>query len=506
MKFYGSTDLDTSQPLNAFYKRLMDQVPDVIFNLLWRKDNTYTLLFCSESVNTVYELSSEELLADFVGAINSRILQAYQRSFYVALHRARKHNVPWDYEYQVELPLKGYRWIKVHANPEFQDDGDVLFYGRMSDVTQQKEQEIRLMGSEARIRYALEAASEGIWDYNLQYNEVYFSAQAMKMVGMEPKEVVWTQEQWRSLIHKEDLKGHMKAITDYIAGKTLRFEHIYRVQHTTDGYRWVMSRGQIVEFTKDKKPYRAVGTLKDVTELKEKEINLARTITIIGEQNNRLSNFAHIVSHNLRSHAGNLKMLLDLLKTADENEKAQMMEHLEGISDGLTITISHLKELVEIQTEVKNVKEQINLRRCLKNILTILHNEISKHSVTIEINIPLDVTVNYNPAYLESVLLNFTTNAIKYSSSDRKPVISYDYAIENGKKVLYISDNGLGIDLKKHKNALFGMYKTFHKHQNSRGIGLFITKNQIEAMGGKIEVTSEVDKGTVFKLYFNEEG
>ena len=182
-----------------------------------------------------------------------------------------------------------------------------------------------------------------------------------------------------------------------------------------------------------------------------------------------------------------------------------MMQHLEGISDGLSITISHLKELVEIQTEIKNVKETLNLRHYLKNILSILHNEITKHSVTIEINIPLDVTVEYNPAYLESILLNFTTNAIKYSSIDKKPIISYDFGIENGFKVLSVSDNGLGIDLKKHKNSLFGMYKTFHKNQNSRGIGLFITKNQVEAMGGKIEVFSEVNKGTTFKIYFDEE-
>jgi len=49
------------------------------------------------------------------------------------------------------------------------------------------------------------------------------------------------------------------------------------------------------------------------------------------------------------------------------------------------------------------------------------------------------------------------------------------------------------------------MYKTFHKNHDSRGIGLFITKNQIEAMGGTIEVKSEVGKGTTFKIYFNEE-
>ena len=84
-------------------------------------------------------------------------------------------------------------------------------------------------------------------------------------------------------------------------------------------------------------------------------------------------------------------------------------------------------------------------------------------------------------------------------------MLSYDFEIVNGKKILSISDNGLGIDLKKHKNSLFGMYKTFHKNQNARGIGLFITKNQVEAMGGKIEVSSELNKGTTFKVYFDEE-
>src|SRR5690606_469650 len=107
--------------------------------------------------------------------------------------------------------------------------------------------------------------------------------------------------------------------------------------------------------------------------------------------------------------------LIDLFKTAEEEEKAEMLKHLEAISNGLSVTISHLKELVEIQFEIKTTKEKLNLRSYLKNILNILHNEITKHGVTIEVNIPLDVTVDYNPAYLESILLNFTTNAIKYS-------------------------------------------------------------------------------------------
>jgi sensor histidine kinase regulating citrate/malate metabolism len=77
--------------------------------------------------------------------------------------------------------------------------------------------------------------------------------------------------------------------------------------------------------------------------------------------------------------------------------------------------------------------------------------------------------------------------------------------IEGDFVVLDIKDNGLGIDLKKHKAKLFGMYKTFHNNKEARGIGLFITKNQVEAMGGKIEVESTVNKGTTFKIYMKHE-
>jgi hypothetical protein len=68
--------------------------------------------------------------------------------------------------------------------------------------------------------------------------------------------------------------------------------------------------------------------------------------------------------------------------------------------------------------------------------------------------------------------------------------------------ILNVSDNGIGIDMKKNGDKLFGMYKTFNNNPDARGIGLFITKNQIDAMGGKVEVESELGKGTSFKIYF----
>ena len=100
--------------------------------------------------------------------------------------------------------------------------------------------------------------------------------------------------------------------------------------------------------------------------------------------------------------------------------------------------------------------------------------------------------------------MNIFTNAIKYKAPKRYPKITINCEHVKGFTILSVTDNGLGIDLEKHGHKLFGMYKTFHGNRDARGIGLFITKNQIEAMKGKIEAESELDKGTTFKIYFNE--
>lgn len=505
MKFFDNPDICDGDSLNAFYKKLLDQVPDLIFKMVWKRDNLYSVVFASENVNEIYEITVDQFKHKTETFFRQRIFYEDQQPFIKTLEESRNNLTKWDHKFRAHLPKKGLRWMRVTAKPEQEEDGSVSFYARISDITDQVEQEEQLRLSDERFQFALKAASEGVWDWDLSTNMVYFSAQLMKIIGKKEEEAYYPNTFWLSRIHPDDMDTYNKVKERHFKKKDLTYESIYRILTDEGKYRWVLSRGRTVKFDSKGNAMRAIGTLKDINQLKEKEIELGNTINIIGSQNNRLNNFAHIVSHNLRSHASNLKMLLDLFKTAEEDEKEEMLQHLNTISDGLTITISHLKELVEIQTEIKSVNEKLNLRHYLKNILNILHNEIKKHGVNIEINIPLDVTVNYNSAYLESILLNFTTNAIKYSSPDRQPLISYDFEIINGKKVLSISDNGLGLDLKKHKNSLFGMYKTFHKNQNARGIGLFITKNQVEAMGGKIEVSSELDKGTTFKIYFNEE-
>lgn len=503
MKFFPHRKIHSVKELSAFYKKLLDQVPDLIFEMLC-ENGLYSIVFAGDSINDIYEITVEQFKSDTDIVFRERIFPEDVCHILKSLEESKNNLTRWETEFRVQLPKKGTRWLRLLAKPELLENGNIIFYGRVSDITSAKEQELKLKISEERLKFALDAASEGLWDWDMKTNTTFFSGEAMKIIGRKKEDVIVPSEFWSSRVHPDDVKSRNAAKKKGLK-KGATYESIYRIRTESGKYRWLLSRGQVVQFDENNNPVRAIGVHKDITKLKVKELELANTINIISSQNNRLSNFAHIVSHNLRSHAGNLRMLLDLFKNAPSEERKEMLEHLEGISDGLTVTVTHLKELVEIQTEIKLLKEKLNLRHYLKHILNILHNEIKKHGVVIEVNIPLDVTVNYNPAYLESILLNFTTNAIKYSNPKREPVLLYDFEIIDGVKVLSITDNGLGIDLKKHKTDLFGMYKTFHKNQNSRGIGLFITKNQIEAMGGRVEVYSEVNKGTTFKIFFNEE-
>lgn len=243
----------------------------------------------------------------------------------------------------------------------------------------------------------------------------------------------------------------------------------------------------------------------DITKIKREE-ELKSLLAVAEDQNKRLRNFAHIVSHNLKSHSGNFEMLLDLLI----QENPDMGDHeiiklFKTASEHLTETISHLNEVVLMNTSVDENLIGLNLCEAANKTIESVSAIATETEVTVNNYIPVDIEVQGIQAYLDSILLNLITNGIKYSSKNRESYVSLNAHIEGIFIVLTVSDNGLGIDLKKHRAKLFGMYKTFHHNKDARGIGLFITKNQIEAIGGKIEVESKVDEGTTFKIYLKYE-
>jgi PAS domain S-box-containing protein len=257
------------------------------------------------------------------------------------------------------------------------------------------------------------------------------------------------------------------------------------------------THGQIVGISK---------ILRDITLHKKAEKESKLLLELTTRQNERLKNFAHIVSHNLRSHSGNIGMLLNMyLQKTPDTAGNKILQHIKIASDSLNETIENLNEVVLMNTGIEQNLVPVHLDAAIKSAIINISQLITDAGANITNNVDKDVTVMGLPAYIDSILLNFLTNAIKYRSPDRESTVVLSTAFQSNFVVLSIEDNGLGIDIKKNGDKLFGMYKTFHGNKDARGIGLFITKNQIEAIGATVAVESEVDKGTVFKIYFKHE-
>jgi len=505
METYNYADLKILEERNNFYKKLLFQSPDLIFQFSITSKGKLTFPFMSKSVITHFDLTPEEKTSDAFAILQNKVLAEDFESFLESIYKAKRSLSTWEHEFRALLPNKGLRWYKGFATLEEDQVGTVHFFGKITDVTEFKKQELKLKLSEQRYLFALEASSEGIWDLDVKTNKVFYSSQSMKMLEFDEKDTIDSINKWDDRVHPADKQRYLEDIKSHSENKTPYYENAQRVLTNSGEYKWILSRGKIIERDSKNRPLRIIGTHTDISAQKEKEQELIKTLAIIGEQNSRLLNFAHIVSHNLRSHSGNIEMLLDII--GDETDEVCLKEsygHLRSSSKALSQTIEHLKELVEIQSELVHQRENLNLNSYLGKTLEILGEEIKKNKVVINNAINNTEMISFNPAYLESILLNFTSNAIKYSHPDRVPIINYSLTSYKSQKILEIQDNGLGINLEKHGKKIFGMYKTFHKHQDSRGIGLFITKNQIEAMGGRVDVKSKVGIGTTFKIYFNE--
>ena len=219
------------------------------------------------------------------------------------------------------------------------------------------------------------------------------------------------------------------------------------------------------------------------------------------KQNNKLLNFSHIASHNLRSPVSNLNSLLHFYKESTSSEDKEMLfDKFETVIHHLTSTLNELTEALKIQEDISKESELLTFEEIFSKTSETLAGHVMETRAIVTSDFSKTVNIEYPRSYLESIMLNLFSNAIKYRSPDRTPGIHFQTEIINSQVILTVRDNGLGIDLKKHGNKLFGLNKTFHSHVEAKGVGLFITKTQVEAMGGSISAESEVDKGTTFKV------
>lgn len=235
--------------------------------------------------------------------------------------------------------------------------------------------------------------------------------------------------------------------------------------------------------------------------LEEANKTIGKNIVALTHQKKQLEDFCNIISHNLRAPLVNISMLVEMVAENTTNEdNIIFLEKLDKAAKNLNETFNELVESIQITQDTEIPHEEIELESFTNGIIDSLQGEINKTQTIIEMDFSQAPKLCYPVNYMRSILQNLISNSLKYSSPERRPIIKINSKIKNDSVIISISDNGLGLDLNKHSKNLFKIRKVFHDHPAAKGFGLFITKSQVTALGGKIWVESEPDVGSTFHV------
>lgn len=255
-----------------------------------------------------------------------------------------------------------------------------------------------------------------------------------------------------------------------------------------------------------KLPFAFLSALKAAEFLREamikKMADKERLIMELTRNNNNLVQFTYIVSHNLRIPIANLLGLSELLKTEiTDQERKSVNQYIIKSIETIDEFVKDLNNVLSAKDTLHHKKEPCNFKNIIDAVVLDLCKEIESSQAEILINISKDAEEILSiKSYVQSAFYNLISNALKYRSPERKPDIKIDIKKVDDKTIITIADNGVGIDIEKHKGQLFGLYSRFNNTTDGKGLGLYMTKTQIEALGGTISISSEINIGTTFVI------
>jgi PAS domain S-box-containing protein len=247
--------------------------------------------------------------------------------------------------------------------------------------------------------------------------------------------------------------------------------------------------------------------VRDITDKKKIEAEQKALTEELVKNNQDLQQFSFITSHNLRAPVANLMSLLSLYNKENPADEFNYMliDKFQESTEQLNSTLNDLINILVIKSNTNIEKEDICFASVLEEVKKNVNNLLEQEQGSITSDFSEVAGIKYNRIHIESLFLNMITNAIRYRSPDRPPAIEVKSYNEGEWVVITFADNGLGMDLKRYGDRLFGLYQRFHENKEGKGLGLYMTRSQVLAMGGKIEVDSQLGKGTTFKVYFKKE-
>lgn len=245
---------------------------------------------------------------------------------------------------------------------------------------------------------------------------------------------------------------------------------------------------------------------KNITYKKELEQERNSHLTKLTKINNELKQLTYTTAHDLRSPVNNLLAVFDLLDTSTitDPETLELISIIEITTQSLKKTLIDHVAILDKKNEEDEQLEILNLDIILREVLSSINSLIQNSKAKITIDFTEAETIFFNKTSLKSIFLNLITNSIKYSKHGSVPIINFSSHRFNGSTQLTITDNGIGFDMEKVKDKIFGLHQKFNSMEDSNGIGLYLVYNHVTNLGGHICLESKVNEGAKFTIVFKD--
>jgi len=392
-------------------------------------------------------------------------------------------------------------WVEVSISKAIIDNCEriiVCFH----EIESRKKAEQALRKSEANMRSIFQHTNIGFGLLDASLNIIYCNEKAndwgRDSLGArleEGKNVI-------DLLPDYNKDAYIEMLHRALNGESINIETAYPVLDGT--LSWYQLRMDAV-YTPEEDIIGVIVSAENITDSKLARIDRDRMLRDLIQRNKEHEQFAYIVSHNLRGPLANILGFVNLIQE-DDNSKAEIGEYLRLLSESankLDETIRDLSRLLQLKRDINEVKEWVSLSNIVNDVRIGVRNLIDDNTVIFDTNFSEVNEIFTFKIYMYSIVYNLITNSIKYKNHNRRKTIITIRSYKRGNKIkLIFKDNGIGIDLEKNKEFVFGLYKRFHPQVSTgKGVGLCMTKAQVEGLGGKIDIKSKVNKGTQFIIY-----
>jgi len=388
------------------------------------------------------------------------------------------------------------RYIYSQVNFEFDAaNRPAGLYGVCHDITETRKAQGALAQSEVNLRMIMDLIPQPIFAKNILGRYLFANKSYAALFGLTPQEIINKTVSEAVPLKQESDLFMSQDLEVIMSGKTKTTPDDVFTDYK--GTRRLFSMVKVPYIDANTSEKAVLGITQDITEQKKAEEERAKMIADIVQRNKDLEQFSQIVSHNLRAPVANILGLVHVAETigVDKCEEEKVLSHLGTAAGKLDEVIRDLNHILEIKHETRVEKEIVHFENLLDEIKLSIEDIIRDEQVLIKSDFSSAEELTTIKSYLYSILFNLISNSIKYHQPCITPIIEITSTRVGNKIQIVFKDNGLGIDLQRRGHEVFGLYKQFHNHVAGKGMGLYMVKTQVEALGGTIAIESEVNNG-----------